>query len=68
MWLPPFIWSYDRGPLLYQAVPASVNTAVDKRVVQINNFLISQQNIYSGYTLEAPWQGASNEYPQHMFH
>ena len=20
-----------------------------------------------GYSLEAPWQGASNEYPQHMF-
>ena len=32
-----------------------------------NIFLISHENICCGYSLEAPQQGASNEYPQHMF-
>ena len=27
----------------------------------------SKKNICSGYSLEAPRRGASNEYPQHMF-
>ena len=30
-------------------------------------FLISAQNIDCGYSLEPPWQGGSNEYPQSMF-
>ena len=30
-------------------------------------FLFLHENIYCGYSLEAPYQGASNEYPQHMF-
>ena len=30
-------------------------------------FLISAQNIYSGYSLEPPRRGGSNEYPQSMF-
>ena len=28
---------------------------------------VSTKNIWCGYSLEAPHQGASNEYPQHMF-
>ena len=30
-------------------------------------FLIFAQNIDCGYTLEPPWRGSSNEYPQSMF-
>ena len=30
-------------------------------------FYISAQNIDCGYSLEPPWQGGSNEYPQSMF-
>ena len=30
-------------------------------------FLISAQNIDSGYMLELPWCGSTNEYPQSMF-
>ena len=30
-------------------------------------FLIFAQNIDCGYTLELPWRGGSNEYPQFMF-
>ena len=37
---------------------------------QIKNadiFHISVQNIDCGYSLEPPWRGGSNEYPQSMF-
>ena len=37
---------------------------------QIKNsdiFLSSAQNIDCGYSLEPPWRGGSNEYPQSMF-
>ena len=37
---------------------------------QIKNsdiFHISVQNIDCGYSLELPWRGGSNEYPQSMF-
>ena len=30
-------------------------------------FLIFAQNIDCGYTLEPPWRGGSNKYPQSMF-
>ena len=30
-------------------------------------FLFLHKNICCGYSLEEPWQGASNEYPQHLF-
>ena len=32
-----------------------------------NIFLFLHENICCGYSLEAPRQGASNEYPQHVF-
>ena len=28
---------------------------------------MSAQNVVCGYSLEPPWQGGSNEYPQSMF-
>ena len=31
------------------------------------SFLFLNKNICCGYSLEVPRQGASNEYPQHMF-
>ena len=30
-------------------------------------FLFLHENIYCGYSLERPWWGASDEYPQYMF-
>ena len=39
-------------------------------IFQIKNsdiFHISAQNIDCGYSLELPWRGGSNEYPQSMF-
>ena len=30
-------------------------------------FLFLNENICCGYSLEAPWRGASNAYLQHMF-
>ena len=30
-------------------------------------FLLLDENLCCGYSLEAPQRGASNEYPQHMF-
>ena len=44
--------------------------ATDKRGYPYNIFLTSPrtvENICCRYLLEAPGQGASNEYPQHMF-
>ena len=35
--------------------------------IHILFFLFLDENIYYGYSLEAPRRGASNEYPQHMF-
>ena len=29
-------------------------------------FLFLHENLCCGYSLKAPWQGASNEYPQHI--
>ena len=37
------------------------------RRIHIIFFLFLHENIYCGYSLEAPYWGASNEYPQHMF-
>ena len=31
------------------------------------SFLFLNKNICCGYSLEAPWRGASNEYPQHVY-
>ena len=36
--------------------------------IKISDILhISAQNIDCGYSLEPPWRGGSNEYPQSMF-
>ena len=32
-----------------------------------DSFHMSAQNIDCGYSLEPPWRGGSNEYPQSMF-
>ena len=36
------------------------------QIKNANIFLISAQNIDCGYSLEPPWRGGSNEYPQSM--
>ena len=39
----------------------------DFQLKNFDIFLIFAQNIDSGYTLEPPGRGGSNEYPQSMF-
>ena len=46
---------------------SQIYIGLDKRGYQANGFLISKQKHMLWYSLEAPRQGASNEYPQHMF-
>ena len=41
--------------------------ATEKRGIQIIFFLFLNENVCCGYSLEVPWQCASNEYPQHIF-
>ena len=42
-------------------------TTTDKKGSHIIYFLFLHKNLCCGYSLEAPQQGASNEYPQHTF-
>ena len=37
------------------------------QIKNYDNFHISAQNIYCGYSLEPPRRGGSNEYQQYMF-
>ena len=46
---------------------AGICIATDKRGIHIIFFLFLHENLCSGYSLEAPQRGASNEYPQRMF-
>ena len=39
----------------------------DKTYLKLTVFLFLEENIFCGYSLEAPPWGASNEYPQHMY-
>ena len=43
--------------------PKTENSQIKISVI----FHISAENIDCGYSLELPWQGGSNEYPQSMF-
>ena len=45
----------------------SLFKGLDKSGFQVNIFLISPRKHMLWYSLEAPHQGASNEYPQHIF-
>ena len=45
----------------------SKSTCPSKINLPENFFLFLEENICCGYSLEVPHQGASNEYPQHMF-
>ena len=47
---------------LYRKIPSSTNLLNCPRI-----FHISAQNIDCGYSLEPPWRGGSNEYPQSLF-
>ena len=40
---------------------------LDKSGYQVNSFLISPRKHYVVVLIKAPWRGASNEYPKHMF-
>ena len=45
----------------------TVAIGTDKSRYRVNIFLFLGENICCGYLLEAPRQGSSTEYPQHMF-
>ena len=51
--------------VIYRKFFGFKNENFQRRKVDI--FLIFAQNIDCGYTLEPPWRGGSNEYPQSMF-
>ena len=40
---------------------------IDKSEYQVNIFFYLHKNVCWGYSLQAPRQGASDEYPQHVF-
>ena len=58
---------YENLPMLY----TMIFIAIKNENFQQKNFdiflLIFAQNIDCGYSLEPPWRGGSNEYPQSMF-
>ena len=41
--------------------------APDKKEYQVYIFLFLHEIVCCGYSLEAPWHGASYKYPQHIF-
>ena len=57
----------------YENTPIQIHRKFHRKKTenfQIKNsdmFHISAQNIDCGYSLEPPWRGGSNEYPQSMF-
>ena len=48
-------------------IMAHVDIALDKALFLSIFFLFLNKNICCGCSLEAPLQGTSNEYPQHVF-
>ena len=50
---------WEIGPYPYQK-------AQNERGINVIFFLFVHENICCGYSLEVPYQGASNEYLQHM--
>ena len=65
------IWlQHDSKSLLHLQQVGNVGHTglhVDKGGYQVMVFLFLDKNICYGYSLEGPRQGASHEYPQHMF-
>ena len=58
----PTVYSLIRNFAIFCCV-----IGLDKSGYQVNSFLLLNENICCGYSLEVPQQGTSNEYPQHMF-
>ena len=60
-----------RGPLRKHAYSNILKTLQPKKgkfpIKNSDIFHISAQNIDCGYSLEPPWRGGSNEYPQSIF-
>ena len=44
-----------------------IENFIEKKEDIFNIFFLLKISIGCGYTLECPWQGGSNEYPQPMF-
>ena len=57
---------YENTPMQYPAIFHGCKN-VNFQMKKYNIFLIFAQNIDCGYTLEPPYLGGSNEYPQSMF-
>ena len=54
---------YEKRPFKY----IEIFTTKSKRIKNSDMVHISSQNIDCGYSLEPPWRGGSNSYPQSMF-
>ena len=57
---------YENMPMQYTEIFKVVKNE-NFHLKDFDIFLIFAQNIDCGYTLEPPWRGGSNEYPQSMF-
>ena len=57
---------YDNTPMQYTAIFYGCKN-VHFQMENCDSFLIFAQNIDRGYTLEPPYRGGSNKYPQSMF-
>ena len=53
--------------ILNKSTGSKLDIGLDKSGYQVIFFLFLHKNVCCGYSLEAPHQGTSNEYPQHMF-
>ena len=63
------LWeTYSKCPKISNTLFHTFFIATDKRGYPHNIFLISQRKHMLWALLEAPLWGASNEYPQHIFH
>ena len=57
---------YDNLPMQYAKIFFS-SKKIKMNWKNVDTFKMFAQNIDCGYTLEPPWRGGSNEYPQFMF-
>ena len=64
-----YVLKYNKAKLQFVAriTNLTMNIGLDKSEYQVNSFLITRRKHMLWYSLEAPRQCASNEYPQHMF-
>ena len=65
----PFLITLDKMLFFFNPKVVICSGVKEEYLVIIRGYfsLVLHKNICCGYSSEAPWEGASNEYPQHMF-